>query len=253
MVEHHLAKVDVEGSSPFARSISFCGNSILSTMKASDLFALPKSLPFSEYFFPELCPWEWVAAINQALSNFDFENVSKREDIPHHLIIEGSVYIHPSVKLPPYGYIQGPAYIGANTELRPGVYIRGNVIVGENCVLGNSCEYKNCLLMDNVQTPHFNYVGDSILGSGSHLAAGVVLANLRLDQKPVTITIGSEKVQTNLKKLGSMIGEFAEVGCNAVLQPGTILAKKVLVGPCIAVGGFIPEGRNVIPRIPITK
>lgn len=216
-------------------------------MKASDLFILPKSLPFSKYFLRDLSPWEWVTAIAEALSSFDFKNASlpKHQDIPSQLVIEGSVYIHPTVKLPPYGYIQGPAYIGANTELRPGVYIRGNVIVGENCVLGNSCEYKNCLLMDNVQTPHFNYIGDSILGSGSHLAAGVILANLRLDKKPVAVDIGTEKVQTNLKKLGSMIGESAEVGCNAVLQPGTILGRGVLVGSCVALGGFIPEGKRV--------
>lgn len=253
MVEHHLAKVDVEGSNPFARSTFLVVILIVLTVKASDLFSLPESLPFEKYFLPEANPWDWVVAIAEALNGFDFGKSEKRGDMPQGLVIEGAVYIHPTVKLPPYGYIQGPAYIGANTELRPGVYIRGNVIVGENCVLGNSCEYKNCLLMDNVQTPHFNYVGDSVLGSGSHLAAGVVLANLRLDHQNVAVDIGKEKVQTNLKKLGSMIGEKAEVGCNSVLQPGTVLCKGVLVGSCVALGGFVAEGKRVFTAAPVVK
>lgn len=220
-------------------------------MKASDLFHLPASLPFQEDFNPNDYPWEWVAGISDALKRFDFKGASQREDIPHDFIIKGDVYIHPNVQLPEYGYIEGPTYIGAYTELRQGVFIRGNVIVGEKCVLGNSCEYKNCLLMDNVQTPHFNYVGDSVLGTGSHLAAGVVTANLRLDRKPVSVWVDGEKVVTNMKKLGAMIGEYVEIGCNAVLQPGTILSKNVLIGPCVAVGGFIPEGKRVFAAEPV--
>ena len=222
-------------------------------MNASDLFHLPPSLPFQLDFNPNANPWEWVSSISSALQRFDFASQSQREDIPRQFVVEGDVYIHPSVTLPSYGYIKGPAYIGAYTELRVGVYIRGNVIVGEKCVLGNSCEYKNCLLMDNVQTPHFNYIGDSILGNGSHLAAGVVTANLRLDRKPVSIVLGEEKVMTNLKKLGAIIGEFSEVGCNSVLQPGTILSKNVFVGPSVAIGGFIPEGKRVFAPKPIIK
>lgn len=222
-------------------------------MKALELFLFPESLPFAKYFESDANPWEWVVAIAEALSDFDFKNATGCQNFPKGLVIEGSVFIHPSVKLPPYGCIQGPAYIGAGTELRPGVYIRGNVIVGENCVLGNVCEYKNCLLMDNVQTPHFNYVGDSVLGSGAHLAAGVILANLRLDKKCVTVDVGTEKIQTNMKKLGSMIGEGAEVGCNSVLQPGTILGKNVLVGSCVAVGGFVGEGKRVFAEAPVVR
>lgn len=219
-------------------------------MKASDLFQLPKSLPFEKYFLPEDYPWSWVPAIKQALSSFNFYKTPKPSDIPEQLVIKGDVYFGSNVKLPPYGYIEGPAYIGANTELRVGVYIRGNVIIGEHCVLGNSCEYKNCLLMDNVQTPHFNYIGDSILGTGSHLAAGVILANLRLDEQAVSININNTKIATNLRKLGSMIGEYTQVGCNTVLQPGTILSKKVILGPCIALGGFVSEGKSVFGSKP---
>lgn len=218
-------------------------------MQASDLFQFPKSLPFEQFFPPNVPPWEWVTAIRKALESFNF-TLSKRKDIPPHLVIEGDVYLDKSVKLPAYGCIQGPAYIGAHSELRPGVFIRGNVIVGENCILGNSCEYKNCLLMDSVQTPHFNYVGDSILGSRSHLAAGVILANQRLDKEPITINFNGKKIPTYLKKLGSMIAESVEVGCNSVLQPGTILSKHVVVGPCLAVGGFIKEYQKVFAQKP---
>jgi len=219
-------------------------------MLASDLFQFPASLPFAQFFPSNVPPWEWVSAIHKALEDFNF-SIHKRNDIPTHLFIEGNVYLHETVKLPPYGYIQGPAYIGANCELRPGVYIRGNVIVGENCVLGNSCEYKNCLLMDHVQTPHFNYVGDSILGSRSHLAAGVILANQRLDKEPITINFANNKIPTYLKKLGSMIAESVEVGCNTVLQPGTILSKNVIVGSCVALGGFVKENQKVFAQKPI--
>lgn len=214
-------------------------------MKASNLFTLPKSLPFNAYFSSNAPPWEWVEKIAHALKDFNFQNVNPPPIHPPGLIIQNNVYIHPTVTLPPYGYIQGPTYIAANTELRVGIYIRGNVIVGENCVLGNACEYKNCLLMDNVQTPHFNYIGDSILGNNVHLAAGVILANLRLDKQPIRINTGTEKIQTNYKKLGAMIGDYAEIGCNAVLQPGTILGKNSLIGPCKPVGGYVPENGKV--------
>ena len=161
--------------------------------------------------------------------------------MPPGVHLEGKVHIHPTVKLPPYCVIEGPVYIGPETQIHPGAYLRGNVIVGRGCVLGNSSEYKNCILMDAVQTAHFNYVGDSILGSGAHLGAGVVLANLRLQRDEILIATAEGKIPTGLKKLGALFGEKAEVGCNAVLQPGTILGKRSLVYPAIAFGGCLPE------------
>jgi len=118
--------------------------------------------------------------------------------------------------------------------------VRGNVIVGEGCVLGNASEFKNCLLMDDVHAPHFNYVGDSILGSGAHLGAGVICSNLRLDQQPVTIRTDTATFETGLRKFGAVLGEEAEVGCNAVLQPGTLLGRRALVMPLTAFGGYLP-------------
>jgi bifunctional N-acetylglucosamine-1-phosphate-uridyltransferase/glucosamine-1-phosphate-acetyltransferase GlmU-like protein len=128
------------------------------------------------------------------------------------------------------------------------------VIVGEKCVLGNSCEFKNCLLMDQVQVPHFSYVGDSVLGNKAHLGAGAICSNLRLDQQPITIRTGDATYETGLRKFGAILGDGAEVGCNAVLQPGTLLGQRALIMPLTAFGGHLPantlaRNRQVISAI----
>jgi NDP-sugar pyrophosphorylase family protein len=210
-------------------------------MKASDFFALPESLAgFARYFPPDSPPWEWLKAIAAALAGLT--EVPSAPKLPAGVHVEGRVWIHPSVKLPPYATIQGPAWIGAGCELRPGAFVRGNVIVGEGGVLGNACEFKNCLLMDRVQVPHFSYVGDSILGNGAHFGAGVICSNLRLDQQPVTVRSAGAVFATGLRKLGAIVGDGAEVGCNAVLNPGTVLGKRSLVTPALAFGGHLPAG-----------
>lgn len=219
-------------------------------LHASDLFEFPASLPFATTFRPELAPWEWVPLIRQALAEFDFEDA--KFDKPCGLHISGDVFIHPSVKLPPFGSIQGPAYLGEDCELRPGVYIRGNVIAGKGSVLGNSCEFKNCLLLDGVQVPHFSYVGDSILGNNAHLGAGVICSNLRLDQAPVlVIQPDGSKTKTSLRKLGALIGDGAEVGCNAVLNPGSVLGQRSLVMPTVAFRGFLGENSISYQKAPV--
>ncbi|MDA9260618.1 UDP-N-acetylglucosamine diphosphorylase [Puniceicoccaceae bacterium] len=207
-------------------------------LKARDLFDFPESLPFDQVFSAELAPWQWVPLIAEALKAFPFESL--RDEIPPGLHVEGQVFIHPSVKLPSFGSITGPAYIGEGCELRPGVYIRGFVIAGANCVLGNSCEFKNCLLLDDVQVPHFSYVGDSVLGNKVHLAAGVTCSNLRLDQSevPVQLPDGS-RCGSGLRKLGALVGDAAEVGCNSVLNPGSILGRRSLVMPTMAFRGYL--------------
>jgi NDP-sugar pyrophosphorylase family protein len=156
------------------------------------------------------------------------------------------------VKGPPTATLSGPAWIGANTEIRPGAFIRGNVIVGEGCVLGNSCEFKNCLLMDNVQVPHFSYVGDSILGNGVHLGAGAILSNFRLDQQPIVLRLPGLTIETGLRKFGAILGDRAEIGCNAVLQPGTILGPRALVMPATAFGGWLPPAMIAKVRQSVT-
>lgn len=208
-------------------------------MKASDFFTLPASLArFAPCFRPDVPPWDWLQQIGAALATVT-EPFSPRT-LPPGVHVEGSVWLHPSVTLPPYATLIGPVWIGANTQIRPGAFIRSNVIVGEGCVLGNACEFKNCLLMDGAQVPHFNYVGDSILGNKAHFGAGVICSNLRLDQAPIVIRTTERTYETGLRKFGAIVGDSAEVGCNAVLNPGTLLGPRSLVTPTIAFSGYLP-------------
>ena len=220
-------------------------------MKASDFFALPPSLAQFAPFFPaEVAPWEWLKQIGAALESVEPSVPAGK--IPANVHLEGKVWLHPSVKLPPYAVIQGPAYIGAHTQIRPGAFIRGNVITGENCVLGNSSEFKNCLLLDGVQAAHFNYVGDSLLGNGAHLGAGVICSNLRLDQGEVMVRLLNDTIATGLKKFGAVIGDHAEIGCNAVLNPGSLVGPRALVLPCTAFSGYVPAATVARTRHAIT-
>lgn len=210
-------------------------------MKASEFFTLPESLKsFTASFPADVAPWEWLKAIGPALKAHVFPTATVT--LPAGIQVSGPVFIHDTVKLPAYATLIGPAWIGPETEVRPGAYVRGNVIVGAGCVLGNSCEFKNCLLMDKVQVPHFGYVGDSVLGNGAHLGAGVILSNLRLDQQPVSVRLPDVTVDTGLRKFGAVLGDQAEVGCNAVLQPGTLMGKRSLVMPTVAFGGYLAAG-----------
>jgi NDP-sugar pyrophosphorylase family protein len=220
-------------------------------VKASEFFALPPSLVRFAPFFPaEVAPWDWLKQIGAALEAAQFG--PNEVKIPPGVHTEGRVWLHPSVKLPAYATIIGPAYIGARTEIRPGAFIRGNVITGEGCVLGNASEFKHCLLLDGVQAPHFNYVGDSILGNGAHLGAGAICSNLRLDRGLVTVRLPGGTVPTGLKKFGAVLGDHAEVGCNAVLNPGTLLGPRALVMPCTSFSGVLPADTIARMRQPIT-
>ena len=220
-------------------------------VNASEFFTLPPSLALFASSFPaDVPPWEWLKKIGPALAAAEFGPL--RSDIPAGVRLEGKVWIHPSVKLPHYATIVGPAWIGPGTEIRPNTYIRGNVIVGADCVLGNSSEYKNSLLMDEVETPHYNYVGDTILGSQAHLGAGVICSNLRLDQSQVVLRLPAGSIETGLRKFGAIVGEHAEVGCNAVLNPGTLLGPRALVMPCVNFGGYLPAATIARSRNPIT-
>ncbi|MGF1452225.1 MAG: UDP-N-acetylglucosamine diphosphorylase [Opitutales bacterium] len=208
-------------------------------MLASELFSWPESLGAFAGDFPlEAAPWEWLPQVKIAL-----RDLAQRlpEVVPPGLHIEGPVHLSEGVKLPPFGALYGPCWIGPGCELRPGVYVRGNVIAGANCVLGNSSEFKNCLLLDGVQVPHFNYVGDSILGNRAHLGAGVILANLRLDQKTVPVATAKGRVESGLRKLGGIFGDDAEAGCNTVINPGTVLGKGAVVMPGNPFSGYLAD------------
>jgi UDP-N-acetylglucosamine diphosphorylase / glucose-1-phosphate thymidylyltransferase / UDP-N-acetylgalactosamine diphosphorylase / glucosamine-1-phosphate N-acetyltransferase / galactosamine-1-phosphate N-acetyltransferase len=220
-------------------------------MQAADLFALPPSLVgFAAHFDPTAAPWAWVDAIGRACQSMP-SSATRAVPGPG-LRVEGEVWLGAGVRLPAQATLIGPAWIGAGTEIRPGAYVRGNVITGAGCVLGNSCEFKNCLLLDHVQVPHFSYVGDSVLGNGTHLGAGAICSNLRLDQQPVAVRLfDGATADSGRRKLGALLGDQAEVGCNAVLNPGTILGRRALVMPGVIFTGTLAPAMIAKTRISV--
>lgn len=216
-------------------------------MHADELFTWPDELPFGGFFPGNVDPWKWVSAIKEALAAFPFVPTQELS-IPSGVAIGERVFIHPSVRLPPYCVIEGPAYIAEDCVIRPSAYIRSNVIAGPGCVLGNSCEYKNALLLKNVETAHFNYVGDSVLGQRAHLGAGVICANLKLARDEVKACSREGRVSTGMRKLGALIGDEAEVGCNSVLQPGAILGRRSAV-LTMSFHGYLEEDTIVLPKV----
>lgn len=150
------------------------------------------------------------------------------------------VWVHRTATVAPTAYLGAPCIIGAGTEVRHCAFIRGSALVGENCVVGNSVELKNVILFDNVQTPHYNYVGDSILGYKSHMGAGSVTSNVKSDKTLVVVKDGQEQMPTGLKKFGAMLGDYVEVGCNSVLNPGTVVGRHTNIYPTSCVRGVVP-------------
>ena len=165
-----------------------------------------------------------------------------------------NVWIAKSAKVFPSAYINGPAIIGKDAEVRHCAFIRGNAIVGEGAVVGNSTELKNVVLFNKVQVPHYNYVGDSILGYKAHMGAGSITSNVKADKQLVKVHVGGENIETGLKKFGAMVGDNVEVGCNSVLNPGTIIGRGASVYPLSSVRGTVPAGHiyksadNIIVR-----
>lgn len=151
------------------------------------------------------------------------------------------IWIANSAKLYPTSTIIGPVIIGENTEVRPGAFIRGNAIIGSDCVIGNSTEIKNDIIFDHVQVPHYNYVGDSLLGMYSHMGAGSITSNVKSDKTHVVVRLDGEEIDTGRKKFGAMLGDHVEVGCNTVLNPGTVVGRNTTIYPVSMVRGVIPE------------
>ena len=155
--------------------------------------------------------------------------------------VSPTVWVHKTAAVAPTAFLGAPCIIGAGTEVRHCAFIRGSALVGEGCVVGNSVELKNALLFDNVQVPHFNYVGDSILGYKSHMGAGSITSNVKSDKLPVVIHNEGEEIETGRKKVGAMLGDYVEVGCNSVLNPGTVIGRDASVYPTSCVRGVVPE------------
>ena len=182
--------------------------------------------PFlKEEFDKTTYPWELLPRIKEIVKNVLATGLEG-----YHLLEEG-VLVGENVKIAKTATIEPPAIIGHNTELRPGAFLRGNVIVGDGCVVGNSSELKNCILLNHVQVPHYNYVGDSILGEYAHMGAGSILSNLKSDGKAVTIQNEGEDIPTGIRKIGAILADHADIGCGSVLNPGTIICQNTQVYP----------------------
>lgn len=180
-------------------------------------------------------PWEMLPEIKSYIK----ELIEK--GLPGYKKISEDVLVGENVKIYSTATIEGPTIIGEGTEVRPGAFIRGSVITGKNCVIGNSSELKNCVLLDKVQVPHYNYVGDSVLGNFAHMGAGSICSNLKADGKPVVIH-GETDYVTGLRKIGGILGDHADVGCGCVLNPGTVIGKNTSVYPLTALRGVYPGG-----------
>ena len=203
-------------------------------LKTADLYDMTHSLA-GNYLSRFDYPWQALKGIRELIvtlgSQLGEEYV---ETAP-------TVWVHKTASIAPSAYLGAPCIIGAGTEVRHCAFIRGSALVGENCVVGNSVELKNVILFDNVQVPHYNYVGDSILGYKAHMGAGSVTSNVKSDKTQVVVKSDSEQIPTGLKKFGAMLGDFVEVGCNSVLNPGTVVCPHSNIYPLSCVRGVVPS------------
>lgn len=205
-------------------------------MKNKQLFNMEETIA-ADIFDGLDYPWEilpkigaFIMELGQTLSLEEYDKTGE------------NIWIAKSATVAPTASITGPCIIGKHTEVRQCAFIRGNAIVGENCVVGNSTELKNVILFNNVQVPHYNYVGDSILGYKSHMGAGSITSNVKSDKTKITINYQGEKLNTGLKKMGAILGNYVEVGCNSVLNPGTVIGCNTNIYPLSSVRGFVPKG-----------
>lgn len=206
----------------------------MEAMKIKNLYDLKETIA-ADLFDEEQYPWELLPKIGSLIvelgKTLDPEKFEQRGE---------NVWVAKSAKIFPSAYIGGPCIIDEEAEVRHCAFIRGNAIVGKGAVVGNSTELKNVILFNKVQVPHYNYVGDSILGYKSHMGAGSITSNVKSDKTLVTVKIPGGALETGLKKMGAMLGDFVEVGCNSVLNPGTVIGRHSNIYPTSCVRGFIP-------------
>lgn len=204
-------------------------------LKTTDLFDLTHSLA-GDYLKGFEYPWDALAGIKELILKIGNDLGDDYDEI------SPEVWVHKSASIAPTASIGAPCIIGAETEIRHCAFIRGSALIGNGCVIGNSVEIKNAVIFDSVQVPHFNYVGDSVLGYKSHMGAGSVTSNVRSDKALVVIhdRVNGEDIETGRKKVGAMLGDFVEVGCNCVLNPGTVIGRNSIVYPTSCARGVIP-------------
>ena len=181
-------------------------------------------------------PWEALKGIKEYIISLGSTLGEEYTQVSEH------VWVHNTAKVAPTAYLGAPCIIGADTEVRHCAFIRSSALVGDGCVVGNSVELKNVILFDKVQVPHFNYVGDSILGYKAHMAAGVITSNVKSDKTNVSIRTEDGRIETGLRKLGALVGDCVEIGCNTVLNPGTVIGRNATIYPLSRVRGMIPAG-----------
>lgn len=191
-----------------------------------------------DFFESEEYPWQILGKLKAFIDEII------KSDISGYTEIEKGIFIGSNVKIHKSAVIESPAIIGDGTVIRPNAYLRGNVIIGTNCVIGNSSELKECILLDKVQVPHYNYVGNSILGNHSHMGAGSICSNLKSDGKNVVVHADID-YETNLRKMGAILGDGADIGCGCVLNPGSVIGKNTSIYPLISVRGVIPNNMIV--------
>ncbi len=204
-------------------------------LKITSLYDLEQTIA-KELFVGGEYPWELLPKIGEFIKKLG-ASLSAEE----YNQVEESVWIAKTAVVAPSACINGPAIIGKNAEIRHGAFIRGNAIVGEGAVVGNSTELKNVILFNKVQVPHYNYVGDSILGYKAHMGAGSITSNVKSDKTLVSVVTPDGKIETGLKKFGAMLGDNVEIGCNSVLNPGTVIGRNTNVYPLSSVRGFVPS------------
>lgn len=203
-------------------------------LKPIEMYDLNKSLA-GKFLSLKEYPWEILPEIKSIILTIGEKLGDEYERISE------NVWVHKTAKIAPTAYIGSPCIIGEDTEVRHCAFIRGSALIGKNCVIGNSTEVKNSILFDNVQVPHYNYVGDSVLGYKSHLGAGAVTSNVKSDRTLVKVKNGEKIIDTKLKKFGAMVGDNVEVGCNSVLNPGTVIGRNCRVYPLSRVRGVVKE------------
>ena len=199
-----------------------------------------------ELFEAHQYPWEMLPNLKSYILSLIEKGIDGYTEIAEGVLVGKNVKIHPSA------VIEAPAIIGEGTEIRPGAYIRGSVITGANCVLGNSSEFKNCILLDRVQAPHYNYVGDSVLGNKAHMGAGSICSNLKSDGKPVVIH-GEQEYETGIRKIGGILADGADIGCGSVINPGTVIGRNTSVYPLTSLRGVYPNDSIVKTQNNIVK
>ena len=203
-------------------------------IKTTDLFDLSHTRA-GAYLAQYPYPWEALKGIRELILTLG----PKLGD--EYTEVSPNVWVHNTARIAPTAFLGAPCIIGAGTEVRHCAFIRESALVGDGCVVGTSVELKNVILSDSVQVPHYNYVGDSILGYKSHMGAGSITSNIKSDQTPITIRNGGEAIPTGLLKIGALVGDFVEVGCNSVLNPGTIVGRNSNIYPLSCVRGVVPE------------